>query len=172
MSLLFTYCKKFKYTFPDEALFSNGYWLFQQLFWGGGWGGGLPVTLSLLTFYFFLLGSLYYFIGLYVKIKIGMFGVLLNGDVGCIVGWVGKIDKVVFGDVKQVFFYIPHCQHSQNLSSPFNFHFSRHLPKYLITNYKCSLRLKLNSLQSLYSFVSSSPISFFFYFNLYFFPFC
>ena len=29
-----------------------------------------------------------------------MFGLLLNGDVGCIVGWVGKIDKVVFGDVK------------------------------------------------------------------------
>ena len=51
-------------------------------------------------FFFFLLGSLYYFIGLYVKIKIGMFGVLLNGDVGYIVGWVGKIDKVVFGDVK------------------------------------------------------------------------
>ena len=29
-----------------------------------------------------------------------MFGVLLNGDVGCIVRWVGNIDKVVFGDVK------------------------------------------------------------------------
>ena len=29
-----------------------------------------------------------------------MLGVLLNGDVGCIVGWVGKIDKVVFGEVK------------------------------------------------------------------------
>ena len=29
-----------------------------------------------------------------------MFGVLLNGDVGYIVGWVGKIDKVVFGNVK------------------------------------------------------------------------
>ena len=29
-----------------------------------------------------------------------MFGVLLNGDVGYIVGWVGKIDKVVLGDVK------------------------------------------------------------------------
>ena len=29
-----------------------------------------------------------------------MLGVLLNGDVGCIVGWVGKIDKVIFGDVK------------------------------------------------------------------------
>ena len=42
--------------------------------------------------YIILLGSLYYFIGLYVKIK--------NWDVGWVVKWVGKIDKVMFEDAK------------------------------------------------------------------------
>ena len=69
-------------------------------YFGEGGGGEVFLSHSLFLLFFFLLGSLYYFIGLYVKIKIGMFGVLLNGDVGYIVGWVGKIDKVVFGDVK------------------------------------------------------------------------
>ena len=44
-----------------------------------------------------LLGSLYYFIGLYVKIKIGSRRV---------VKWVGKIDKVVFEDAIYLFIYL------------------------------------------------------------------
>ena len=39
-----------------------------------------------------LLCSLYYFIGLYVKIK--------NWDVGWVVKWVSKINKVVFEHAK------------------------------------------------------------------------
>ena len=41
-----------------------------------------------IVIYIILLCSLYYFIGLYVKIK--------KGDVKCIVKWVDKIDKIAF----------------------------------------------------------------------------
>ena len=52
-----------------------------------------------ITLYIILLSSLYYFIGLFIL----FYWVICknkNYDVGWVVKWVGKIDKVVFEDIK------------------------------------------------------------------------
>ena len=55
------------------------------------------------SFIFILLGSLYYFIRLYVKIRTMMWSVIVK--------WVDKLNKVLFEDVKYVFFfYIFRCK--------------------------------------------------------------
>ena len=65
------------------------------------WVGGKKERITL---YIILLSSLYYFIGLFIL----FYWVICknkNYDVGWVVKWVGKIDKVVFKNAKLVFFF-------------------------------------------------------------------